>query len=111
MNFECKLIWAVFVIGAVIRVMYCYHDYSMYHADEFFQCTEVAHKLYYGYGHVAVEYRQFHAEDNANRHYASSRSHLFPLLFVPVYYLIDLLNLNYYEFGLRSCRILVSIVT
>jgi phosphatidylinositol glycan class B len=58
---------------------------TAFHADEYFQSLEVAHKLVFGYGWTTWEWNPE----------VALRSPLFALLFVPGYWIVKVLNLGH----------------
>ncbi|KAJ4461566.1 putative GPI mannosyltransferase 3 [Paratrimastix pyriformis] len=70
---------------------------TAFNPDEYWQALEVAHALVFRYGYLTWEWREM------------LRSYLYPLFFVVIYWILDLLHLDYAALLIHLPRILQSV--
>ena len=73
------------VVAVLARVGVALLTRSYFQPDEYFQSLEVAHHLVFGYGHLTWEWLSA----------TPIRSILYPALNVPVYWLLNVCNLDH----------------
>lgn len=71
-------------LAICLRVTIALFSITFFQPDEYFQALEPAHDIVFGYGHLTWEWRTR----------PPIRSIFFPMLFVPVYWLLKILGLD-----------------
>ena len=79
------VMWAIPARLAIgLRIAIAVFSVTFFQPDEYFQALEPAHNLVFGYGHLTWEWRTR----------PPIRSVFFPILFVPVYWVLKVLDLD-----------------
>ncbi|ESN96015.1 hypothetical protein HELRODRAFT_189070 [Helobdella robusta] len=73
----------LFLYVLCFRIINSFLVQTFYVPDEYWQCTEVAHKLVFGYGHMTWEWKN------------GLRSYSYPLIFAAYFYVLKLFKLDY----------------
>ncbi|KAI5479635.1 GPI mannosyltransferase 3 [Pseudohyphozyma bogoriensis] len=77
----------LFLVALAVRLANALLTRTFFQPDEFWQSLEVAHRLVFGYGYKTWEWRVVDGSGGI-------RSPLYPLLFVPVYWVLKVLKLE-----------------
>ncbi len=105
-DFFIRLYYIGLVVGGLIRVYFAITGTGIYHPDEIFQSTEMAHYLVYGTGFVPPE---FQSTDSSLEYYSKSRSWIIPLLIALYFKIMDFFGFNYYLIVLPTVRLLLAL--
>ncbi|XP_020231283.1 GPI mannosyltransferase 3 isoform X2 [Cajanus cajan] len=87
----------VFALCLAFRIVNSVLVQTYFNPDEHWQGPEVAHSVAFGYGHLTWEWKQ------------GIRSYLHPMIFVPLYRLLELLRLDTPWIMMRAPRLLQSV--
>ena len=82
----------ILYISLAVRTLQALLTSTFFQPDEFFQALEPAHQLVFGYGHLTWEWRCIRP----------IRSIVYPVVFVPAYWLVKVLGLEYGQWLVKS---------
>ncbi len=105
-DIERAFLFFLTIISVLIRTTLSLRTWGLIHPDEIFQSLEMAHYLVFGYGRIPPE---FQLSNEFFPSYAQSRSHLFPLIFVPFMLLGKIFGWNYWSVTIPLIRVFMGI--
>lgn len=105
-NIERFFLFSLTILSILIRITLSLRTWGLIHPDEIFQSLEIAHFLVFGYGRLPPEFQLY---NDFIPSYAKSRSHLFPLIFVPFMLIGKICGWNYWSVTIPLIRAFIGI--